>query len=102
LYLARPHLPILGRLLDVGHQLLLLVLELDALAVELALGFLEGALVFAEAFLGGHAFAEGPFYYLGDVSVWKGVWMRAGGVHTFMADRVWWLRVRRVRRKDQS
>lgn len=34
------------------------------LAVEFAHGLFEGALVFAEFFLRGQAFAEGPFYYL--------------------------------------
>jgi len=65
LYLARAHLPVLGALLDVRDEFLLLVFELGAFAVEFSLGFLEGALVFAEAFLGGHPFAEGPFDDLG-------------------------------------
>ena len=59
--LAGTHLAVLGALLDVLDELLFLVLELHAFAVELALGFLESSLVLAEAFLGGHAPAEGPF-----------------------------------------
>ena len=62
--LACAHLAILGALLDVLDKFLLLVLELHALAVELALGFLQSSLVLAEAFLGGHASAEGPLHDL--------------------------------------
>ena len=68
--LTSPHLSILGALLDVLDELPFLVFEFDALAVEFALGLFEGALVFAEAFLGGHTFAEGPFDDLGIESAW--------------------------------
>ena len=61
LYLASAHLSILRALLNVLHELLLLVFELDPFAIEFSLGFFQGALMFAEAFLRGHAFAEGPF-----------------------------------------
>jgi len=68
------HLARFGVLLDVGYEFLFLVLKLGALAIEFALGLFEGALVFAEAFGGGHAFAEGPFDDLLNVSriqAWK-------------------------------
>lgn len=45
LYLARAHLPLLCALLDLADQRLLLLLELDALLVELPDGFIEEALV---------------------------------------------------------
>lgn len=62
---AGAHLAVFGGAFDVGDEFLFLGFEFGALAVELALGFFEGALVLAEALLGGLAFAEGPFYYLG-------------------------------------
>ena len=59
--LASPHLPILGALLDVLDEFLLLVLELYPFAVELALGFFKGTLVFSQALCRGHTFTESPF-----------------------------------------
>lgn len=53
-----------GRL-DVSLEFGLLGFEFVFLAVEFAHGLFEGALVFAEFFLGGETFAEGPLYYLG-------------------------------------
>lgn len=61
---AGAHLAVLGALLDVQDQFLFLVFELHPFAVEFALGLFEGALVFSEPLLGGHAFPEGPFYDL--------------------------------------
>lgn len=82
---ASPHLPILRALLDVLDELLLLILKLDSFAVELALGFFEGALVFPKAFLWGHPFAKGPFDDL--VVGFSGARRRTGkeGMLTFMA-----------------
>lgn len=59
--LARSNLAILGTLLDVLHQLLLLVLQLHALSIQLTLGSVQGTLVFAQTLRGRHALAEGPF-----------------------------------------
>lgn len=64
LYLARPHLSILGALLDVLYELLLLVLKLDTFAIEFTLSLLEGALMFTESLLRGHALSESPFHDL--------------------------------------
>jgi hypothetical protein len=61
----RPHLAILCALLDVGHELLLLVLELDALAVQFTLCLLEGALVLAQTLCRRHALAKRPLDKLG-------------------------------------
>ena len=44
------HLSVLGGLFDLGHELLLLGLEAHALAVEVADGSVELALVLAEEF----------------------------------------------------
>ena len=52
LNLARRHLSVLGRLLDVRNQPFFLLLKLDAFAVEFALGFFEGALVLGEVLVG--------------------------------------------------
>ena len=52
------HLARLCTLLDVHDELLLLLLELCALAVELALGLCEGALVLAEPLRGGDRAAK--------------------------------------------
>lgn len=59
--LACPHLSIFGTLLDILHELLFLVFELDPLTVEFTLRFFEGTLVFAQTLLGRHALSEGPF-----------------------------------------
>lgn len=52
------HVARLGILLDVRHGLLLLLLELSALALELALGLLQRALVLAKPLGGGDRTAE--------------------------------------------
>ena len=65
--LTGTHLSIFGALLDILYQLFFLVLKLYSLAIELPLGFFKRALVFTEAFLGGHTFSEGPFDDLGSV-----------------------------------
>lgn len=57
----RSHLSVLRILLDILDQLLLLVLELRAFAVQLPLRLLERALMFPETLRRRHAFAEGPF-----------------------------------------
>ena len=66
------HIAILRALLDVLHQLLLLVFQLHAFPVQLPLCLFERALVFAEAFCGCHTFAERPFYYLDFVNFGAG------------------------------
>ena len=64
LYFNSSHLAILSVLPDVRYEFFLLLFEFGSLAVEFALCLFEGSLVFAEALGGGHAAAEGPFYYL--------------------------------------
>lgn len=59
--LARSDLAILGALLDILHQLLLLVLQLHTLSIQLALGSVQGTLVFAQTLRRRHALAERPF-----------------------------------------
>jgi hypothetical protein len=68
--LAGANLTILRALLDIGDELLLLVLQLDSFPVKFALGLFKGALVLAEALGGRHSLAKGPFYYLVDQSQW--------------------------------
>lgn len=68
LYSQWPHLSVLCALLYILHQLLLLVLELDALSVEFPLRFLEGTLVLAQPLGWRHALAKGPFHDLQTVS----------------------------------
>jgi hypothetical protein len=58
------HLPIFGAFLDVLHELLLLVLQLDPLPVQFALGLLECSLMLSKPFCRGHALSESPFYDL--------------------------------------
>lgn len=53
----------LGAALDVADELLLLLLELGALAVELALRLREGALVLPQPFRGGHCPPEERFLW---------------------------------------
>lgn len=66
LNLARTHLPILGALFDLDDQFLLLILQLNSLAIKLSLGLLEGTLVFAQTLCGRHPLAKGPFNNLAE------------------------------------
>jgi hypothetical protein len=58
---ACSNLAIFGALFDVLDQLLLLVLEFGPLAVQLALRFFEGSLMFPQTLSRRHALAKGPF-----------------------------------------
>jgi hypothetical protein len=69
------HLAGLCALAHVGLQLLLLVLELDALALELALRLLQRALVLAQPLGRRHALAERP---LDDVHGGRVPWEQEG------------------------
>lgn len=59
--LAGADLAILGTLLDVLHQLLLLILQLDPFAIQFPLGSLQGSLVLAQTLRGRQPFPKGPF-----------------------------------------
>jgi hypothetical protein len=61
-------LSIFGTFLDVLHELLLLVLQLDSLPIQFALGLLECPLMLSKPFCWGHALSESPFYDLNPVS----------------------------------
>ena len=98
--LTGPHIPILRALLDILHQLLLLILQLHTLTIEFSLRLLQRALVFSEPFCWGHSFAKGPFYYLRvkEVGLYKisegagygerleGLGRKGGVERTFMVD----------------
>jgi len=62
---TRGHLSCFGGFLDIADEFLFLLLEFCAFAVEFSLGFFEGALVLAETFGGGEAFAECPAKWRG-------------------------------------
>lgn len=60
----RSHLTILGALLDILHQLLLLILQLYPLTIQLALRLLKSSLMFSQSLGRRHSLAKGPFYDL--------------------------------------
>lgn len=67
--LTGPNLSIFGTLLDIGDQLLLLVLQLDSFAIELTLRPVQSSLVFAQTLCGRHTLSESPLDDLRGLSV---------------------------------
>lgn len=57
------HLSVLGQLFDISNDFLLLLLHLHALAVQVAHGLVECALVLAQHLLRRHAVPKQPLHY---------------------------------------
>ena len=77
------HLTIFGAFLNVLHELLLLVFQLDPFPIQLTLGLLKCPLVLSKPFCRRHALSESPFYDLQSVSTIP-MLIRKPSVLTFM------------------